>query len=249
MNVARFSRLPLLLAAVSAAPAVIAAQPNAAPAAHPNTAPAAVAAQPNATPAAVAAQPTAGATTRGTAVDVVVTDREPPRRIVSIEWNPLALAIISKLSANVVIVPVDHHALVISPFYAHTTTAPIAIFDDAQQPTLLPKQTFAGLGAELGYRYYGGLGGPRGFFLGPSLILGAFKATAQDGTDTSYGQLGLAADVGYEALLLDNLALSLGAGVQYAAPTKSIPSQQYPANLYANALVRPRVLFSLGWAF
>ena len=51
-------------------------------------------------------------------VDVVIHDAPHSRRILAIEWNPLPLFTIGKLSANVVFVPVDHHALVISPFYA-----------------------------------------------------------------------------------------------------------------------------------
>jgi hypothetical protein len=182
-------------------------------------------------------------------VDVVVREAPPPHRTLAIEWNPLPLATIGKLSANAVITPGDHHALVLCPFYAWAKTAPIWIFDDSGAPTQLPTQKIHGFGAEIGYRYYFGEGGPRGLFLGPSLILGSFVATAENGTDTSYLGLGIAADVGYQVLISDRLALSVGAGVQTMATTKSIPPQQYPAELYANNLVRPRALFSLGWAF
>jgi MYXO-CTERM domain-containing protein len=183
-------------------------------------------------------------------VDVRIKDPPPPSRRVSIEWNPLPLFTIGRASANVVLVPIDHHALVISPFYAWAKTVPITILDANAQPVrVLPEQKFDGFGAEIGYRYYTGLAGPRGFFLGPSLIVGKFTAHAADGTDTDYTQLGVAADIGYQVIVADCLALSLGAGVQYAGPSKSIPDQQFPADLYANALVRPRVLSSIGWAF
>jgi hypothetical protein len=183
-------------------------------------------------------------------VDVVLHETPPPRRVVAIEWNPLALLVIGKVSANVVIVPTDHHALVLSPFYASTTTAPIWVYDPSGlSPTVLPQQTFSGFGGEIGYRYYAGEGGPRGFFVGPSLILASITAKAQNGSKTDFLDYGLAADAGWEALVTDRVAISLGGGLQYTATSKSIPSQQFPAAVYANNGVRPRVLFSLGWAF
>ena len=186
----------------------------------------------------------------GRAVDVRVVDPPPPPRRISIEWNPLPLFTIGRASGNVVFVPFDHHALVLSPFYAWSKTEPIYVIDASGTPIRqLPEQHFRGFGAELGYRWYSGRGGPRGLFVGPSLVLGSFTASAADGTDTSYLHLGVAADIGYQVLVADSVALSLGVGVQYTTPSKSLPDQQFPADLYANALVRPRVLSSLGWAF
>jgi hypothetical protein len=182
-------------------------------------------------------------------VDVVLHEAPPPRRVVAIEWNPLALLVIGKVSANVVVVPTDHHALVLSPFYASTTTAPIYIFDASGGMTQLPQQTFSGFGGEIGYRYYLGEGGPRGFFIGPSLMLASITAKAGDGGKTEFLDYGLAADAGWGALVTDKVAISLGGGLQYTATSKSIPSQQLPAAVYANNGVRPRVLFSVGWAF
>jgi hypothetical protein len=184
-----------------------------------------------------------------TPVDVAVADRPPARRTISVEWNPLALFTIGKLSANVVIVPVDHHALVLSPFYAWTTTQPIFVFSDQGAATQLPTQKFSGFGGEIGYRYYTEARGPRGFFVGPSLIFGVMSAKAQDGNETDYLDLGVAVDVGYEAIIADSVVLSLGAGVQYTTPDKSIPSQQFPADIYANSKVFPRALASIGWVF
>ena len=182
-------------------------------------------------------------------VDVVLHDAPRPYRPLTIEWNPLALVTIGKLSANAVLVPIDHHALVLNLFYASTSTAPISIFDDSGQSTALPKQTFYGFGGELGYRYYSGKGGARGFFLGPSLVLASFTASAGNGTKTPYAEYGLAADAGYEALIADRVAVSLGGGLQYLATNKVLPDQQFPANIYTNSGLRPRLLFSIGWAF
>jgi hypothetical protein len=189
-------------------------------------------------------------------VEVAIKLPAPPRRVVLVEWNPLPLAI-GRLSANVVIAPGDHHALIVSPFYAWATTNGIVTQDSTSPgcslatpcPTTLPAQHFEGFGSELGYRYYFGQGGPRGFFLGPSVILGSFTATPQVGASVQYLQWGLAADVGYEVIVADSVAISLGAGVQYTGETKTIPNQQFPAEFDANPGVRPRLLLSFGWAF
>jgi len=181
-------------------------------------------------------------------IDVVIHETPPQRRIISVEWNPLPL-LLGKISANVVIVPIDHHALVLCPFYVSTTTAGINVFDDQGNPTQLPTQTFSGFGGEIGYRYYTGLGGPRGLFVGPSLILASMTAKAQNGSTTGYLDYGVAGDVGYEMLVADNLALGLGGGIQYATPNRTIPTQQFPADIYANGKLAPRALASIGWAF
>jgi hypothetical protein len=183
-----------------------------------------------------------------TPVDVTLPDMPPARRWVAIELNPVSL-IIGKISANVIVVPVEHHALVLSPFFATTTTAPIYVYDAMGAPTQLPTQSFTGGGGELGYRYYFGRGGPRGLFLGPSFVLGDFSAKAQDGSTTSYMQLGGALDLGFQALVFDRLSLSLGAGLQYLASSTTIPPQQFPADVYANSGLRPRLLASIGVAF
>lgn len=175
-------------------------------------------------------------------VDVIVRDAPPERRWVSIEWNPLPLVAISKASGNVVVVPFDHHAIALSPFYSWAKTEPIYVFDDAGNSTQVPEQRFTGFGGEIGYRYYTGLGGPRGFFVGPSFILGIFSAA------TDFIALGGALDAGYQALVLDRISLSLGGGAQFVGQTRSIPSQQFPANIYANTGVMPRLLFSIGVA-
>ncbi len=197
-------------------------------------------------------------------VDVVIPAELPPRRYVAIEWNPLPLVVmhtgerplpqrpaqggLGKLSANVIVAPLEHHAIIISPFYVLTRTTPIRIFDDNLNPTQLPIQTFRGYGTELGYRYYTGHGGLRGFFAGPSLILGSFTATAENGDKKAYLDYGVAADIGYQALVVDRLSLSLGAGLQYTTTSKSIPDQMLWAKVFANTAVLPRVLVSVGWA-
>ncbi len=183
-------------------------------------------------------------------VDVAIHDQPPPQRYVVVAWNPVPAFTIGKASFDVVITPFSHHALILSPFYATTTTQPIVVQDAAGNPVArLPQQTFQGFGGEIGYRYYSGRGGPRGFFAGPSFLIGAFDAIAQDQSKTSYVSFGGALDVGFSTLIADRLALAFGAGAQYTVNDKSIPNQQFPASIYANGGLRPRVLLALGVAF
>ncbi|MGD0678373.1 MAG: hypothetical protein ABSC94_23430 [Polyangiaceae bacterium] len=192
-------------------------------------------------------------------VDVALHGAPSPHRAFSVEWNPLTL-FIDKISFNVVVVPGDHHALVLSPFYTWAKTNAYATGIDANGNPLMDAngnpytlnvlaQTFHGFGGELGYRYYFDKGGPRGFFLGPSLLLAGITATAGNGTQTSFSDVGFAADAGYEALIADTIAISVGAGAQYVLTSKSIPEQQLPASIYANNALRPRLLLSLGYGF
>ena len=182
-------------------------------------------------------------------VDVSIHEPTPPERNVIVELNPVSL-IYHKVAASVILASSNHHAGVVSPFYAYTRTEPIYVYDDAGSPTQLPEQKFKGPGIELGYRYYVDENvGPRGMFVGPSLILGAFQATAMSGDRTSYCHFGLAADVGYQSLISDTLSISLGAGLQYTVPTKDIPKQQFPAWIYADGGFLPRVFLNVGVAF
>ena len=219
--------------------------------------------EPGAPAAASAGVPELDTVPRGP-VDVRLREPAPPRRYVAIEWNPLPLLTmhtgarpdprrptqggVGKLSANVVIAPFEHHAIIVSPYYVLTRTTPIVIYDDNGNQTQLPIQTFEGYGTELGYRYYTGRGGIRGVFFGPSLIVSSFTATAENGSKTHYVDYGGAVDVGYQALVVDRVSLSLGAGVQYTRPSKTIPEQMLWAKVFANSALLPRVLVSVGWA-
>ncbi len=192
-------------------------------------------------------------TPAATPVDVQLQEAPPPHRFATIEWNPLAL-FIDRFSLNVVLAPVDHHALIVSPFYTWASTAEYSTGLDAQGRPLpytlsVPSQSFKGFGGELGYRYYAARGGPRGFFAGPSFLLEAITATAYSGSQTSFLGYGLAVDAGYQALVADTISVSVGAGAQYMFTSKSIPSQQLPASIYANERLYPRLLLSLGYAF
>jgi hypothetical protein len=197
------------------------------------------------------ASPTSGAEKSDpadVAPDVALHEQPPPSRHFALEINPLSL-IVNRLSAQLLIVPGNHHALVLNPFYAWDTTYAIDTFDSNGNPTTAPVQKFSGFGGEIGYRYYTGLAGPRGFFVGGSFIIAGMNVQPQVGSSVSYADLGFAADVGYQLLVVETVSLGLGAGVQYTTPTVNIPSQQFPADIYANSRVFPRALASIGWAF
>jgi hypothetical protein len=193
------------------------------------------------------------------AVDVTIPRVTPEHRAWTIEVNPLAL-FIERFSVDVVVVPRDHHALIVSPFYTWANTVPYATGIDGNGRPLVSAsgapytlnvlaQTFHGFGGELGYRYYFGRGGARGLFLGPSIVLADITATSGNGGKTPFLDYGIAADAGYEALVADTVAVTVGAGVQYTRTSKAIPDQQLPASIYANDAVHPRLLLSLGYAF
>jgi hypothetical protein len=187
-----------------------------------------------------------------TPVDVELKETPPPHRTLTIDWNPLAL-FIDRFSLDAVIAPGDHHALVVTGFDTWASTAEFATSLDAQGNQLgytlsVPSQSFKGFGGELGYRYYGGRGGARGFFGGPSFLIESITATPYRGSDTSFMGYGVAGDVGYEALVADTVAVTIGAGLQYTFTSKSIPPQQLPASIVANERLYPRLLLSFGYA-
>jgi hypothetical protein len=182
------------------------------------------------------------------AVDVALRAPAPPRRYLALELNPLAGLALHRWGANVIFAPAEHHAIIVNPFHSYERTYPINLYDDNGNPLLLPVQRFYGWGAELGYRYYARRGGLRGLFLGPSLFANWITVDAQDGSQTKYVYYGVAADVGYQALISDRVSLALGGGLQYGRPDKDIPRQGFQAKYYANPIVLPRLLVSIGWA-
>jgi hypothetical protein len=116
----------------------------------------------------------------------------------------------------------------------------------------LPEQRFEGWGLEVGYRHYWGQRGPRGFFVGPSFIYAWMNAKQEmfgNGSRLNYSTYGFAFDIGYQMLVTDALTLSAGVGLQGTLTSKTIPQQQFPADIYGNSGVWPRLLFSVGYAF
>ena len=172
-------------------------------------------------------------------------DEGVPFKSVALQGNPLGL-IIGRYSADLEYLPAPHHALHFSPvgYFALPGVA----------------DELVGFGAEMGYRWYSGLNGAHGFFVGASFIAlslhylhGALPGVPLDAPeDTSYVQLGGALDAGYQVVILGNFAAGVGLGAQYTADTTqpTFEYQNHPLHdlLYGSGL-RPRVLLSLGAAF
>jgi hypothetical protein len=180
-------------------------------------------------------------------VDVAVNEPAPARRVFAIEFNPLAL-FIHRIGGNLEIVPVDHHALTLTGYYFNTRTASFMSPENGALVTT-PSQRFDGAGGEIGYRWYAGRGGPRGFFAGPSFTLARVHATDSVGNEMSFFNYGAALDVGWQALIADDWLISVGGGITYTFTSKSLPDQQAPAAYYANGGLHPRALAAVGYAF
>lgn len=172
-------------------------------------------------------------------------DEGVPFKSVAIEGEALGV-IYGRYAADLEYLPAPHHALHLSP------VGYFALPGVADEVT--------GVGAEMGYRYYSGLYGPHGFFLGASFIAlslqyvhSALPGVAFDSPqDTSYVQLGGAVDAGYQAVFLGNFALGAGVGLQYTADTTQphfeAANSAWEGLLYGWGL-RPRVLLAAGAAF
>jgi hypothetical protein len=172
-----------------------------------------------------------------TPVDDSVSAPAPPeRRYFTLELTPLNFEI-RRYGGQIEIMPVEHHAIQFDLYYFNWTTG-----DDSDN------NTFRGVGGEIGYRYYFGDAGPRGFFFGPSFLLGSFQGIPRNGATVDFENIGGAIDIGYQALLLNRLVLGAGFGLQYTAATADLPHQEVPASTIANAGIRPRFLLSLGIA-
>lgn len=160
----------------------------------------------------------------------------PPMRRFTIALSPLG-PMVARWGGSLELTLASHHAIGLSGAYVHSHTN-----EDTNN-------VFRGGIGEIGYRYYFGEGGARGFFLGPSFILGRLEAVPERGASTSYWNLGGALDAGFSALVADRVLFALGAGVQYTAPTATFPAQELPASIYARPGVRPRLLLAIGIAF
>ncbi len=161
----------------------------------------------------------------------------PPTRRLTISYNPFGLQI-SRYGGNVELTLASHHVVEGNLYYLYSHTN-----SDSNN-------VFSGFGGEIGYHYFFGENGPRGFYAGPSFLLGFFNAkAAATGESTSFQNFGGALDVGYQAIVADRIVLGLGVGLQYTVPTVKFPQQEVPASVYANAGFRPRMLLAIGVAF
>jgi MYXO-CTERM domain-containing protein len=161
---------------------------------------------------------------------------EPVARRLAIYVSPLSL-LVDRYGGSLEIMLASHHALEAGAYYVYCAT-------NSDSANL-----FEGVGGEVGYRFYLGRNGPRGFYIGPSFLLASMTAVPQAGPSMGYLDLGGALDLGYQALVVDRVLVGLGVGAQYTAATQSLPQQQVPASVYANGGLRPRVSLAIGVAF
>jgi hypothetical protein len=181
-------------------------------------------------------------------------------RHVTLTWNPLTLfAMRAQFSLELMLT--DHHVLELTGFFASTRTN--EVYSDACKALNTPHTCadttlFQGGGGEFGYRWYSGREGPRGFYVGPSFLLGHYTATPARGEGTRaevqgvaipFWNYGGAIDLGYQAILADRFVAGVGGGLQYTLPSHTFPAQELPASVYANRGLRPRFMITLGVAF
>lgn len=164
-----------------------------------------------------------------------------PHRNFAIEVTPLSL-FLSHIGAGIELMPIEHHVLLASAYYFSTRTAPTTAHPDITND-------FHGIGGELGYRYYWGSAGPRGLFVGPSLVLGKLQAVPTYGDSVPFWNYGLAADAGYQAILGDAWVFGMSVGAQYTRVSESFANQEAPATYHANSGLHPRVQLAIGYAF
>jgi hypothetical protein len=172
------------------------------------------------------------------------------KKVAAIELTPLGL-LVGHYGASIEIVPLAHHGLVLSGYYAyHQNVDPQFVEPLVQVPP--PTNTFSGVGGELGYRYYFGRLGPHGLYLGPSFLLGAYHGdiagTTASTTGVDFHDFGGAFDIGYQAII-GSLLIGLGAGVQYVYVDHALPDQNDFFNVEARAGVSPRAALTLGYGF
>ena len=165
---------------------------------------------------------------------------------VALQGNPISFAV-GRYGADVEYVFAPHHALHLTGFYYYAFPG----VDDL----------FQGPGGEVGYRWYSGIDGAHGFFVGASAVAGQYEyshtpeqpTTLDPGSDTKFVAIGGALDAGYQLVAFGNFALGAGAGLQYLhytiEPTfEPGPSAGWTSFAYGSGL-RPRLLCSVGATF
>ncbi len=185
---------------------------------------------------------------------LVPVQEAPPLKQYVIELNPLATTI-GRYSIQAEYLPAAHHAITLNPFYTHASiseTVNGATFDDG---------SLNGFGGELGYRYYTGVKGPNGFFVGPSVLFGSYSQSGGvtvnpdgSGTTTSAGSftsIGGAIDIGGQGVIGPGIVIGGGFGLQWTKTSKSIPDNDFnlASAIIAGGGTRPRFLFTVGYAF
>lgn len=178
---------------------------------------------------------------------------EKPMKHLAIELNPFGL-LIGRYSAQLELMPWRHSAFLINPHFDHVSSDISS--SDGSGNSVSYTEGFTGFGTELGYRYYTGRTGMTGFYFGPSVLLGTYTASADNvvvgntttSSSTSFQSIGGAFDIGGQAVVGPGVVIGAGFGLQYTAVNKSFDDLPLTASILAGGGIRPRFLFSIGYA-
>jgi hypothetical protein len=178
---------------------------------------------------------------------------EKPMKHIAIEANPFGI-LIGHYSAQLELMPWRHSAFIINPHFDHVSSD-ISSGDGLSNSTSY-SESFTGFGTELGYRFYTGKTGMTGFYFGPSVLLGTYTASADNvvvgntttSSSISFQQIGGALDVGGQAVVGPGIVIGAGFGLQYTAVNQSFQDLPLTASILAGGGIRPRFLFSIGYA-
>jgi hypothetical protein len=172
---------------------------------------------------------------------------DPPLRRLTLAINPMS-ALLGRYSVEAQVVPMKHLAITINPVFTHTS-----LLADAPDGQTQPKIAMLnGFGGEAGVRYYSGRGGAEGFFIGPSLIFSSNTRDDVVGTSRSYLSYGGAVDLGGQVIVGPGIVIGGGAGLMYLTTNKDAGTKGVSPTSLALAGadgLRPRLLFSVGYAF
>jgi len=158
--------------------------------------------------------------------------------------NGLSL-LITRLSVGYEYLPVAHHSIGINLF---------AQYGGGIITELLGmKGAFAGIGGELGYRFYAWRDGPFGPFIGGSLIGAVYHTQATfyriDPRAYRYGQYGPALDFGWSAHLDRTTVLAVSLGAQYTFTSVDPSDLNEVTRLLVGDGPRPRGGIQVGKTF
>ncbi len=171
-------------------------------------------------------------------------DAIKPFKSFALEANPLAAAA-GRYSIQAEWLPAVHHAIVVNPHFDHISPT-IPVGNGASY-----SESFTGFGGELGYRYYTGTKGPNGLFIGPSVIAAHYSTSVDGQSGGSFSSYGAAIDIGGQAVIGPGIVIGGGFGLQYTKSTLDGSTDGLPllATAIAGEGVRPRFLFTIGYAF
>lgn len=187
------------------------------------------------------------------AVLVPIGEPPTPKQYV-IEINPLATTI-GRYSIQGEYLPAVHHAITLNPFYTHASLKCTGCNADGSDADL---GSLNGFGGELGYRFYTGVKGPNGFYVGPSFLFASYSQSggvnAVVGTNSppsSFTSVGGAIDIGGQGVIGPGIVIGGGFGLQWTKTSKDVNTDNYnfTSAVVAGGGTRPRFLFTVGYAF